>query len=126
MEYLIKIKNNANFPFLSANIVDKSNNLIFSPYVVLERDVRIAFIGLASSFLHSEVSVLDPLNSLTQIIDEVKEKSELIVLLFNSSDEDIIKLQNSDIDVDLIIRSKSKKRSNDGGKKRIPRTHPGG
>ena len=120
LEYLIKIKNNANFPFLSANIIDKSNNLIFSPYVILERDVRIAFIGLASSFLHSEVSVLDPLNSLTQMIDEVKEKSELIVLLFNSSDEDIIKLQNSDLDIDLIIRSKSKKRSNDGGKKRIP------
>ena len=47
-------------------------------------------------------------------------KSDLIVLLFNAEEEDIIKFQASNIDVDLIIRSKSKQRSDDGGKKRIP------
>ena len=121
LDYILQLKNKAKFPFISANLVDKSNNLIFNPYVIVDReDVRIAFIGLASFFSNSEVSVLDPLSSLSKIIDEVKQKSELIVLLFNANDEDIIKLQNSSVDIDLIIRSKSKKRSNDGGKKRIP------
>ena len=120
LDYLFKLKDDANFPFISANIVDKNNNPIFVPYTIINRDIRIGFIGLASIFSHSDVSVLDPLTSLTKIIDEVKEKSDLVVLLFNSNDEDIIKLQNSDIAIDLIIRSKSKKRSNDGGKKRIP------
>ena len=121
LDYLLKLKNNADFPFISANIIDKSSkNLLFNPYVIVERDINIAFIGLASSFSHSEVSVLNPLSSLEKIIDEVRAKSDLIVLLFNSTDEDVLKLQNSELNVDLIIRSKSKKRSNDGGKKRIP------
>lgn len=121
LDYILKLKENANFPFISANLVDKDNNLIFNPYVVVDRgDVRVAFIGLASSFSNSEVSVLDPLTSLKKIIDEVKQKSELIVLLFNADDDDVLELQNSSVSIDLIIRSKSKRRSSDGGKKQIP------
>ena len=121
LDYILKLKENANFPFISANLVDKDNNLIFNPYVVVDRgDVRVAFIGLASSFSNSEVSVLDPLTSLKKIIDEVKQKSELIVLLFNAADDDVLELQNSSVSIDLIIRSKSKRRSSDGGKKQIP------
>ena len=117
LDYILKLKNNAEFPFISANITN-NNNLIFNPYVIVERDIRIGFIGLSSIFLHSEVVVLDPLESLSEIIDEVRAKSDLVVLLFSSTDEDIIKLQNSNINIDLMIRSKSKQRSNDGGKKR--------
>ena len=121
LDYILKLKEKANFPFISANLVDKDNNLIFNPYVVVDRgDVRVAFIGLASSFSNSEVSVLDPLTSLKKIIDEVKQKSELIVLLFNADDDDVLELQNSSVSIDLIIRSKSKRRSSDGGKKQIP------
>ena len=120
LDYIVDLRDSANFPFISANIVDKRNNLIFNPYVIIDRDIRIAFIGLASVFSHSEVSILDPLNSLSKIIDDVRQKSDLVVLLFNSSDEDMVKLQKSSIDVDLVIRSKSKRKSNDGGKKRIP------
>ena len=120
IDYLFQLQNDSHFPFISANIVDKNNKLIFKPYTIVERDIRIAFIGLASMFTHSDISVLDPLISLSKIVNEIREKSDLVVLLFNSNEEDIIKLQNSDINIDLIIRSKSKKRSNDGGKKRIP------
>ena len=121
LDYILKLKEKANFPFISANLVDKDNNLIFNPYVVVDRgDVWVAFIGLASSFSNSEVSVLDPLTSLKKIIDEVKQKSELIVLLFNADDDDVLELQNSSVSIDLIIRSKSKRRSSDGGKKQIP------
>ena len=120
LDYLFELKDNASFPFISANIVNKNNQLIFEPYVIVERDINIAFIGLASSFSHSEVNVNSPLESLSNVIDEVREKSDLVVLLFNSDDEDVIKLQNSNIDIDLIIRSKTKKKSNDGGNKRIP------
>ena len=120
LDYLLSLKNKARFPFLSANIADLSDNLIFSPYIVIEGEINIGFIGLASQFKHSDVNVLDPFSSLLDIIDEVKSKSDIIVLLFNANDDNIAKLQKSDLDVDLIIRSNSKRRSNDGGKKRIP------
>ena len=67
LNYLLKLKNDSKFPFISANIVDKSNRIIFDPYVIVERDVKIGFIGLASAFSHSEVSVLDPLDALSNI-----------------------------------------------------------
>tara|TARA_B100001250_G_C19667136_1_gene729767 strand:- start:21 stop:1031 length:1011 start_codon:yes stop_codon:yes gene_type:complete len=120
LDYLVNLKNKANFPFISANIADSNNNLIFSPYIVIESGVNIGFVGLASKFKHSDVNVLDPFNSLENIIEEVRSKSDVVVLLFNANDDNLAKLQKSDLGVDLIIRSKSKKRSNDGGKKRIP------
>ena len=125
LSYILDLKKKANFSFLSANIVDGNNELIFDPYVIVERDIRIALIGLASIFSNSDVHVLDPLTSLSNIIEEVRSRSDLVVLLFNSNDQDIIKLQNSDIDIDLILYSKSNGKTNtrassNGGKDRIP------
>ena len=122
LDYILELKRKANFPFLSANIVNDNNELIFDPYVIVEADIRIGFIGLASIFNNSEVRVLNPLISLSNIIDEVRSKSDLVVLLFNTNQSDLIQLQNSDINIDLIIRSKDKRQKppKDGGTKRIP------
>ena len=48
-------------------------------------------------------------------IDEVKSKSDIIVLLFSSNDLDIKQLKASNIDLSMIIRSRNKQRASDGG-----------
>ena len=121
LSYILQLDKKATFPFVSANIFNASNNLIFNPYAIVNRDnIKIAFIGLSSIFYDSEVVIVDPITSLSNIIDNVRSESDLVVLLFNANEEDLIRLQSSNIDVDLVIRSKSKQRSNDGGKKRLP------
>ena len=57
----------------------------------------------SKSIKFDEVKVLNPLESLSKIIPEVREKSDLIVLLFNANDQDILKLQNSDFKTDFLL-----------------------
>ena len=73
----------ASNPIPAANsIKDNNGNLLFDPYVITTKEgISIAYIGLASPFLHSEVAISDPYESLLNVIDEVKSISELIILL---------------------------------------------
>ena len=121
LDYLLKIEKNANFPFISANIRDVLGTQIFRPYNIVSRgSLDIGFIGLASQFSHPDLQINDPIESLKEIIDEVNSQSDIVVLLFNAEERDLLALQNSNLPIDLIYRSNSKKRSNDGGGKAIP------
>ena len=121
LDFLQKLQSNANFPFISANIHDIKGNRIFDPYVVLDTDgISIGVIGLASNFNHPEIYVQHPMDALGSIIDELKSQVDIIVLLFNSEQSDINLLHASNYPIDLLIRSKAKIQSGDGGNKKIP------
>ena len=68
-------------------------------------------------FDSQEVTVLDPFHSLDLIIQEVNNKTDLLILLFNASQQDLTKIYNQNYDIDMIISSKSRTRSSDGGSK---------
>ena len=111
----------ANFPFISANIQDSDGNRLFDPYLIAEVEgISVGIIGLASNFAHSEVFVQDPMEALAELVNEVDSQSDVLILMFDSQEADIIKLQTSGYPIDLVIRSKSKTRSQDGGKRNIP------
>lgn len=111
----------ANFPFISANIQDINGNRLFDPYLIVEVEgVSIGVIGLASKFIHSDVFIQDPIEALNELVDEVDSQSDVLVLMFDSEEADIAKLQSSGYPIDLVIRSKSKTRSRDGGNRNIP------
>ena len=111
----------ANFPFISANIQDINGNRLFDPYLIVDVErVSVGIIGLASNFIHSEVYVKDPMETLAELVNEVESQSDMLVLMFDSAESDFSKLQTSGFPIDLVIRSKTKTRSQDGGKKDIP------
>ena len=111
----------ANFPFISANILDVNGNRLFDPYVIADVEgISVGIIGLASNFIHSDVYIQDPIKALNELVDEVSSQSDVLVLMFDSEEADIIKMQTSGFPIDLVIRSKSKTRSQDGGKRDIP------
>ena len=64
--------------------------------------------------------VQDPIEALSGLVNEVDSQSDLLVLMFDSEESDHSKLQASGYPIDLVIRSKSKTRSQDGGSKDIP------
>ena len=118
LDFLISQYENAKFPYLSCNIAGLNNELLFNPYVIKSiNNKKIGIIGLASKFENEELIVLNPIESLKNIIDEVKSQSDFIILLFNSSQQDLSKLYTYDLDIDLIISSKGRTRSSDGGSK---------
>ena len=111
----------AKFPFISANIHDSNGNRLFDPYLIeVVEGISIGIIGLASSFIHSDVYIQDPMEALEEIVNEVDSQSDILILMFDSVEADHSKLQASGYPIDLVIRSKSKTRSRDGGNKDIP------
>ena len=117
--FLLSLSQKANFPFISSNIYDLNNNLLFDPYVILNNNnLKVAFIGLTSIFENDNIIVKDPIESLKYIVAEVSPISDIIILLFNSVDSDINKIQNEPLNITMIIRSnstKGKQGSFDGG-----------
>ncbi len=121
LDNLKDLEHKSDFPFLSANITDEFGGNLFKPYTVIVREgVRLGVIGLTSVFAHDEIKVDEPLPILESLINEVKANSDFVVLLFHANEQDIAAVRNSDLDLDLIIQSKSTRRSNDGGNYNIP------
>ena len=81
---------------------------------------RLLFIGLSSIFESDGLLVKDPLMSLNKILDEVIPKSDIRMLLFSSNDLDMKKLEASNPDLTMIIRSRNKQRASDGGQGYLP------
>jgi len=111
----------ATFPFVSANIQDINGNRIFDPYIIIDTEgVSVGIIGLASSFNHSEVYVQNPLEALAEVVNEVDAQTDVVVLLFDSKESDVTQLHSTGYPIDLVVRSKAKLQSGDGGNKNIP------
>ena len=121
LDFIQEMQMLANFPFISANIMDVDGNRLFDPYLIADVEgVSVGVIGLASKFIHSDIYIQDPMEALNELVDEVDSQSDVLVLMFDSEEADISKLQTSGYPIDLVIRSKSKTRSQDGGKRNIP------
>ncbi len=121
LAFVQNMQERATFPFISANIQDINGNRIFDPYIIVDTDgVSVGVIGLASSFNHHEVYVQNPMESLDEIVNEVAAQADIVVLLFDSEEADVMQLHASGYPLDLVVRSKAKLQSTDGGNKNIP------
>ena len=111
----------AEFPFISANIRDELEMPIFKPYHIVRRDgITTGIIGLTSSFNHPDITFADPVETLLELVDEVNRQCDLVVLLFHATESDIARVRELDIPIDLVMQSKSRRRSNDGGQYGLP------
>ena len=116
-DFILEAYKNTNFPFVSCNIYDLNGNLLFDPYVIYEsKGVKIGFIGLSSVFISEDIDIKNPMEALQSILDEITLKTDIRVLLFSSNNEDMKKLQAENLDLSMVIRSKNKQKSLDGGK----------
>ena len=120
LDFVLEMQTLANFPFIAANIQDINGNRLFDPYLIIDvEEISVGIIGLASNFIHSELYVQNPIDVLAELVGEVDSQSDVLVLMFDSEETDISILQTSGYPIDLVIRSKSKTRSQDGGKRDI-------
>jgi 2',3'-cyclic-nucleotide 2'-phosphodiesterase (5'-nucleotidase family) len=69
LDFIQKMQMLANFPFISANIMDVNGNRLFDPYLIADVEgVSVGVIGLASKFIHSDVYIQDPIEALNELM----------------------------------------------------------
>lgn len=119
---LMEIQSQLDFPMIAANVY-KDRNRLFKPYVVQEvLGKKIAFIGLLtpsaqrsfSTEHQDEIQITDPVEEAKRLVDELKESSDVIVLLSHLGDDADVALAGEVQGIDLIL----------SGRKHNLYTHP--
>ena len=93
LEFVLQMKELANFPFISSNITDDSGSLLFESYVILDKlPFSYGVTGVATS-LPAElktVGLADVETSVNNVLAEMEEKSDFQIVLFNGTYEEAV------------------------------------
>ena len=92
VDFLKDLEKKYGTPFISANIVDKNNQLVFKPYVIENLgDLKVGIIGIMGTtsdvskkfkaIVGSSLSVLDPMKTVADKVAEIKDKVDYVVVL---------------------------------------------
>ena len=123
LNFLKQLESESNFDYISCNINDSSQELIFKPYKIMNYgDFSVGVIGASSVFDNPDLYVEDPFSSIRKASSEIRDRCDLIVLLFSASDLDYKKIITSanTLGVDFIVRGDTRRKSTDGGAGAIP------
>ena len=123
LSYLGKLEKMSDFNYISCNLYNSlTSTLLFDEYKIENIDgSNVAFVGVTSSFKSDSILVKEPISEIRKTVNKLSNLSDFIILLFNGSDSDLDRLQESDINIDLILRSRgSSKATEHGGRERIP------
>jgi 2',3'-cyclic-nucleotide 2'-phosphodiesterase (5'-nucleotidase family) len=113
-ENLLGITRIVQFPVLSANVVNEHEKFSLNnrPYVILEKNgLRIGIIGIMSQYLYNLVNqknlvgvkVLSPVETAQKYIDELDEKTDVLIALTHEGvDDDSLLAENVD-GLDVIV-----------------------
>ncbi|NLD36987.1 MAG: hypothetical protein GX654_08965 [Desulfatiglans sp.] len=92
VDYLKELEKKYDVPFVSANIVNDKNELLFKPYVIRTiGNIKVGIIGIMGNtpdvskpfeeIAGSTLSVLDPLETATAKVAELKDKVDFVIVL---------------------------------------------
>ncbi len=117
LETLKGIKESADFVLLSANVVEKdSQDLIFEPYVVLERQgIAAGIVGLseadvkAASEMEEQTQVLDPSETAQRYVDELRDQVDVLIILSHLGLDEDKALAEKVPEIDIIVGGNTKK-----------------
>jgi 2',3'-cyclic-nucleotide 2'-phosphodiesterase (5'-nucleotidase family) len=113
LEVLKKLEGKAKFPFLSANLVDKSTHApIFPTHAVVEvGGIRVGFFGLTLNTMSRAylakvapgITITDPLEAAKGILEELRGKADLIIALSHLREETNFELISKLGDLEIVV-----------------------
>jgi len=117
IDEILNLREKAEFPILSANLISRQDKArVFDAYTIIETSGRnIAIIGISPYPLGEnltgefvkEYKTTEPVRAINKIIDEVKSKANIIVVLSSAGRERDEKIASSIEDIDIIVASSS-------------------
>ena len=107
-ELLAEYQDIVQAPFISANVVNQDNELVYPPYkIITVDDLKLGFLGVVSSqFVKKSDSGLSVLNIEDQVkkyIPEIGQHCDLIILLADARDNEIERIAATNPDIDVIL-----------------------
>ena len=121
-DFLLERQKTANFPFISANLVDKKTGKpLFKPYVIKQiNGLKVGIFGLITSKTRiyqvlGNVSVKQPIEAAGEAIKQLKGKCDIIVGLVHLETQEDVKLAQEVEGINFIIN----------GYRKSPRFRPG-
>ncbi len=114
LSYLQELRDRAEFPFLSANLVDRQGKPLFQPYLIKDvRGIKVAFIGLVEDDLKmdkipdsSGFTVDDPMEAARRTVEEVRARgAELVVILSDMMERACRRLALKKLPIQVIVGS---------------------
>lgn len=116
LDVLLQRADEANFPLLSCNLVDRANGQrLLDPYVVLERDgIRIGILGVTDpeaatiSMVSDQVAVIDPVEAVREYLPALREKSDVVIVLSHLGVEEDGRLARVFPAIDIIVGGRSR------------------
>ncbi len=107
IDFLKQFESMANFPFLSANILDSSGNVIFNPYIIVRKDnISVGVVGVTSGNTLTEgVRFAEVVESAQAMSRKIETEVDYTILLASVYNPEAKQLQSADLEYDLIIRS---------------------
>ena len=114
IDYLMKERAKAKFPFISANLCDRHGKLLFKPWVMKkESGVKVAVFGLIDKKLKLDkipgghkLMVKDPLSVATELVPQLKKAgADYVILLTDLTGLQCRRLAHQGLQIDLIVGS---------------------
>jgi 2',3'-cyclic-nucleotide 2'-phosphodiesterase (5'-nucleotidase family) len=99
-------------PLLSVNMIGKNGQLVFPGYHVFERGgLKIAVIGVMGQNAYEaiagdrrkDIAILDPVDTLRQVVPQLRDKVDLVVVLSHVGHEEEVALASKVPGIDLIV-----------------------
>ncbi len=90
-EFLREMESLANFPFISANIVNQQGSPVFNTSAIVERSgFRFGVTGAVASLAEevAAVSLTDVVTSVNKALEELEDKTDFQIVLFNGTFEE--------------------------------------
>jgi len=107
VDFLKKYESQANFPFISANIIDSSGSLVFQPFVTIrQQDYKIGIVGVTTgNTLAESVAFKNVLQAAKDVENKIRSDVDYLILLASVDGPAAKKLEQNATGYDLIIRS---------------------
>lgn len=106
-DFLREFESRAQFPFISANIVDDDGKPIFTPYTIIKRNgAKIGIVGVTTGNSHVDgVSYKPVLEAARELQQVLRHKTDILILMASVFNPDAKAIQDSDLEYDLIFRT---------------------
>ena len=116
LDLLLQRAEEADFFFLSCNLVDPANQQpFFDPFVLLERDgVRIGILGVTHpeaatvAIVSEQVAVIDPIDAVREYLPAVREISDVVIVLSHLGVDEDRSLARVFPGIDIIVGGRSR------------------